>query len=136
MSCFRYYSPEEGCYTQQEPIGLAGGNPTLYGYVFNTLWELDPFGLDRMPSWMKTKKGWQRQHLIPYSVWDKYDVLLNSGMDVNGATNMSYLPVADGIDLANPNSSHHLGWNKAHKNYNTYVEKRLPDLINSIKILI
>lgn len=42
---FRYYSPEEGCYTQQDPIGLAGGNPTLYGYVFNTLWELDPFGL-------------------------------------------------------------------------------------------
>ena len=42
---FRYYSPEEGCYTQQDPIGLAGGNPTLYGYVFNTLWEFDPFGL-------------------------------------------------------------------------------------------
>ena len=32
---FRYYSPEEGCYTQQDPIGLAGGNPTLYGYVYD-----------------------------------------------------------------------------------------------------
>ncbi|RHD05856.1 hypothetical protein DW654_00590 [Roseburia inulinivorans] len=42
---FRYYSPEEGCYTQQDPIGLAGGNPTLYGYVYDTLCELDPFGL-------------------------------------------------------------------------------------------
>ncbi len=42
---FRYYSPEVGCYTQQDPIGLAGGNPTLYGYVFNTLCEIDPFGL-------------------------------------------------------------------------------------------
>ena len=43
---FRYYNPETGQYTQQDPIGLAGGNPTLYGYVYNTLWEFDPFGLD------------------------------------------------------------------------------------------
>ncbi|MDE6233412.1 MAG: RHS repeat-associated core domain-containing protein, partial [Lachnospiraceae bacterium] len=42
---FRYYSPEDGCYTQQDPIGLAGGNPTVYGYVFNTLCEIDPLGL-------------------------------------------------------------------------------------------
>ena len=42
---FRYYNPETGQYTQQDPIGLAGGNPTLYGYVYNTLWEFDPFGL-------------------------------------------------------------------------------------------
>ncbi|WP_369075726.1 RHS repeat domain-containing protein [Lysinibacillus sphaericus] len=26
---FRYYSPNEGIYTQIDPIGLAGGNPTL-----------------------------------------------------------------------------------------------------------
>ena len=42
---FRYYSPEEGCYTQQDPIGLAGGNPTLYGYVCDTNIELDLLGL-------------------------------------------------------------------------------------------
>ena len=42
---FRYYDPEVGQYTQQDPIGLAGGNPTLYGYVYNTLGEVDPFGL-------------------------------------------------------------------------------------------
>nr|WP_275100871.1 RHS repeat-associated core domain-containing protein [Paenibacillus dendritiformis] len=37
---FRYYSPHEGMYTQQDPIGLAGNNPTLYGYVYypNTKW--------------------------------------------------------------------------------------------------
>ena len=40
---FRYYSPEEGCYTQQDPIGLAGGNPTIYGYVCDPNWWLDPF---------------------------------------------------------------------------------------------
>ncbi len=43
---FRYYDPEIGQYTQQDPIGLAGGNPTLYGYVGDTNWWIDPFGLD------------------------------------------------------------------------------------------
>ncbi|MDY3914811.1 MAG: RHS repeat-associated core domain-containing protein [Phocaeicola sp.] len=33
---FRYYSPETGSYISQDPIGLAGGNPMLYGYVFDT----------------------------------------------------------------------------------------------------
>ena len=42
---FRYYSPEEGCYTQQDPIGLAGGNPTLYGYITNPCNEIDILGL-------------------------------------------------------------------------------------------
>ena len=53
---FRYYSPEERCYTQQDPIGLAGGNPTIYGYVFNTLGEIDLFGLD-------VKTGTGRTHV-------------------------------------------------------------------------
>ena len=53
---FRYYSPEEGCYTQHDPIGLAGGNPTIYGYVFNTLGEIDLFGLD-------VKTGTGRTHV-------------------------------------------------------------------------
>ncbi|WP_068984832.1 RHS repeat-associated core domain-containing protein [Lysinibacillus xylanilyticus] len=30
---FRYYSPQEGMYIQQDPIGLSGNNPTIYGYV-------------------------------------------------------------------------------------------------------
>ena len=42
---FRYYSPEEGCYTQQDPIGLAGGNPTIYGYVKDVNIWVDVFGL-------------------------------------------------------------------------------------------
>ena len=121
---FRYYDPETGQYTQQDPIGLAGGNPTLYGYVYNTLGEIDPFGLDRMPSWMKSIQGWQRHHLIPYSVWNNYDIFLKSGMDVNGVTNMTYLPVAKGIDLVNPDSSLHLGWNKVHMDYNILIDER------------
>ncbi len=42
---FRYFDPEAGQYTQQDPIGLAGGNPTLYGYVANPNIQIDPFGL-------------------------------------------------------------------------------------------
>ncbi len=43
---FRYYSPEEGVYLSQDPIGLTGNNPTLYGYVQDTNNLIDVFGLD------------------------------------------------------------------------------------------
>ena len=33
---FRYYDPSTGGYISQDPIGLAGNNPTLYGYVSDT----------------------------------------------------------------------------------------------------
>ncbi|WP_427108127.1 RHS repeat domain-containing protein [Lysinibacillus xylanilyticus] len=42
---FRYYSPNEGIYTQIDPIGLAGGNPTLYSYVHDPNGWIDVFGL-------------------------------------------------------------------------------------------
>ena len=32
---FRYYDPNIGNYISHDPIGLAGNNPTLYGYVFD-----------------------------------------------------------------------------------------------------
>ena len=39
----------QGQYTQQDPIGLAGGNPTLYGYVYDTNIGVDCFGLSNTP---------------------------------------------------------------------------------------
>ena len=42
---FRYYSPETGAYISQDPIGLAGGNPNFYGYVKDSNWWVDVFGL-------------------------------------------------------------------------------------------
>ena len=42
---FRYYDPQSGMYTQRDPIGLAGGNPTLYAYVHDPNAWIDPFGL-------------------------------------------------------------------------------------------
>lgn len=41
---FRYYSTSEGMYLSQDPIGLAGGM-RLYGYVRDTNFWIDPFGL-------------------------------------------------------------------------------------------
>ena len=42
---FRYYDPSTGAYISQDPIGLAGGNPTLYGYVCDPNSWVDTFGL-------------------------------------------------------------------------------------------
>ena len=42
---FRYYSPDEGRYISQDPIRLDGVNPTLYGFVWDINFEIDPFGL-------------------------------------------------------------------------------------------
>ena len=44
---FRYYDPSIDAYLSQDPIGLLGGNPTLYGYVKDVNSWLDIFGLSR-----------------------------------------------------------------------------------------
>ena len=43
---FRYYDPDSGRFTQQDPIGLAGGI-NLYQYAPNALGWVDPWGLSR-----------------------------------------------------------------------------------------
>ncbi|MFK7112911.1 RHS repeat-associated core domain-containing protein [Flavobacterium oreochromis] len=43
---FRYYDPSTGLYLSQDPIGLAGNNPTLYAYVKDSNKLFDPFGLE------------------------------------------------------------------------------------------
>lgn len=43
---FRYYDPNSGNYISQDPIRLAGGNPTIYGYVKDTNSWVDIFGLE------------------------------------------------------------------------------------------
>lgn len=42
---FRYYSPRMGMYISSDPIGLAGNNPTLYGYVSDVNIRIDTWGL-------------------------------------------------------------------------------------------
>ncbi|OLY94438.1 RHS repeat-associated core domain-containing protein [Cnuella takakiae] len=42
---FRYYDNQIGNYASQDPIGIAGNNPTIYAYVKDFNNRLDPFGL-------------------------------------------------------------------------------------------
>jgi RHS repeat-associated protein len=42
---FRYYDPDSANYLSQDPIGLAGNNPTSYGYVKDVNNWIDVFGL-------------------------------------------------------------------------------------------
>ncbi len=45
---FRYYNPSTGRYLRPDPIGLAGMDPNLYGYVLNNPVNfVDPYGLIR-----------------------------------------------------------------------------------------
>ncbi|WP_431731289.1 RHS repeat-associated core domain-containing protein [Treponema denticola] len=43
---FSYYDTSTGAYISQDPIGLAGDNPTLYAFVENVNTEMDVLGLD------------------------------------------------------------------------------------------
>ena len=54
---FRYYDPSTRAYISQDPIGLAGNNPTLYGYVCDSNTEFDSFGLDCGKATSKTRKN-------------------------------------------------------------------------------
>lgn len=56
---FRYYSPEMGMYISSDPIGLAGNNPTLYGYVKDINVWIDEFGLSAfsLPNTAVSPKG-------------------------------------------------------------------------------
>ncbi|MDU7205793.1 MAG: RHS repeat-associated core domain-containing protein, partial [Enterobacter asburiae] len=53
---FRYYDPDCGRFTQQDPIGLAGGI-NLYQYAPNALGWVDPWGLNRCEAGVASGKG-------------------------------------------------------------------------------
>ncbi|WP_223284255.1 RHS repeat-associated core domain-containing protein [Kosakonia sp. SMBL-WEM22] len=53
---FRYYDPAGGCYTQMDPIGLAGGL-NLYAYSPNPLSWIDPLGLSCKSSYSGKLSG-------------------------------------------------------------------------------
>ena len=51
-------------------MGLAGGNPTLYGYVYDTVNEIDPYGL----TWKDLLASGLGHHLFPRSVAKKLGI--------------------------------------------------------------
>lgn len=79
---FRFFDPDIGRFISEDPIGLNGGeNLQLYAVSPHT-W-IDPLGLSgtRFPEWMATRQGYQRQHLVPYSLRD-HPIFVRSGMDI------------------------------------------------------
>jgi len=59
---FRYYSPDIGGYISKDPIGLAGNNPTLYGYVSDSNSWVDPWGLECKLWRAAKKKSWKDKY--------------------------------------------------------------------------
>ena len=55
---FRYYDPNTGGYISQDPIGLAGNNPTLYAFVKDVNTEVDVFRLNALP---ETAMAWEKR---------------------------------------------------------------------------
>ena len=80
-----------------------------------------------MPDWMKTTKGYQRHHIIPQSL-RAHPLFVSSGMNIDGASNMKYLPIAEGID---PNP---IGWNDVHREYNQMMKPRMDELYDISKM--
>ncbi|WP_264080064.1 RHS repeat-associated core domain-containing protein [Treponema pedis] len=88
----RYYSQETGAYISQDPIGLAGGNPTLYGYVKDPNSWIDVFGLACSSTQMSNnrKNGKKAENFI-------HDRLLNNpDVEIIGRNVTVFFDKADG----------------------------------------
>lgn len=60
---FRHYDPQAGCYINQDPIGLAGGE-VLARYAVNALQWVDPLGLTTWDDFRAENRGvYNRQQL-------------------------------------------------------------------------
>lgn len=128
----RFFDPAIARFISEDPIGLNGGE-NLFFYAPNPNTWIDPLGLtgERFPSWMNTTQGYQRQHLIPYSLRN-HPAFVSSGMNINGASNMMYLPVARNID-PRPDIGLHKGWTRQHLEYNDATEGVLDELYERSK---
>lgn len=139
---FRYYDPEQGNYTQVDPIGIFGGNPTLYGYVNNSGSEIDFYGLvrtHRKNAGLADHSGqYQAHHVITQETWkanksffDKIGLTQSTGM--NGKSNV--IAMAGNIDeLANKGKKGYpllteVIHNGSHPKYNAVVNKNVEKII-------
>ena len=100
---FRYYDPDSGRFTQQDPIGLAGGI-NLYQYAPNALGWVDPLGLSKCSSEIKPgpqlpkgiaetfdKELYKNRQLTRDETFYKYHGLDNrTGRKISWLTNEKY----------------------------------------------
>jgi RHS repeat-associated protein len=98
---FRYYDPQVGRFTTQDPIGLLGGD-NLYGYVSSPNGWVDPLGwcssaLGRNMG-ARPGDGMANHHLIPEELMKAPDYrkmfgrLKMMGFNSDGASNGIFLP--------------------------------------------
>jgi RHS repeat-associated protein len=145
---FRYYSPEEGMYLSQDPIGLAGNNPTLYGYVKDVNSWVDVFGLDCSSDAAKLRKNMQAadivepgydnsaHHIVMSNSIDSRMVKLRTqmehlGINKNDAVNGVYLPTSSKVKKDAGAVAH--AHSKVHtETYMQNVYDRLKDINNKI----
>ncbi|MEK4424991.1 RHS repeat-associated core domain-containing protein [Solibacillus sp. FSL K6-1523] len=116
---FRYYDPEQGNYTQIDPIGFAGNNPTLYGYVYNPLTWIDPFGLKSNSAALGASLGpapvggnFAAHHIVMAGKQNArmkslITQMKNHGINPDGKLNGIWLPVRDNDKVVGEaNTSH------------------------------
>ncbi len=141
---FRYYSPEEGIYISQDPIGLAGSNPTFYAYVHDPNSWLDVFGLNCSSDATVLRKNMQvdgviepgyknsAHHIIMSNSKDTRmtelrDKMKKLGIDKNASVNGAYLPTSSEVKKAAGTNAH--SHSKVHTDiYKQNVYDRLKDI--------
>jgi RHS repeat-associated protein len=126
---FRYYDPDSGNYLSQDPIGLDGGDK-LYAYVHDPNGWTDVLGLrgnESYPSWMGTKTNYERHHIIPYE-YRNHKVFQITGMNVNNATNMVYLPTKESVHPTKAVHNYFKLNGKPHNDYNKAMYAELENL--------
>ena len=120
-----------GQYTQVDPIGLSGGNPTLYGYVFNPFMEVDLLGLNlRNALRLVPNDGWRAHHLIPNEVWNQHSPFFEriNFTGQHSASNGVKLPGSQSMGLSRGSAFYHSG---SHRGYNRGVMNEVNRIRNN-----
>ena len=125
---FRYYSPEEGIFLSQDPIGIEGGI-TLYGYVSDPNMWIDVFGLNStaLNKDLDGETGDKKQahHVIPCAVWRDNEAFLNEvGMEGQRDKKENGLLMHDN-EADGKKNGRALYHNGSHANYNEKVNSEL-----------
>ena len=106
---FRYYSTNMGCYISQDPIRLAGDNPTLYGFVEDTNGWIDVWGLYKS-CYRKRSKGnvkrmrksfnkKKRKEFVIYLANKHEDYLRSRGISASDIAKMKNGKVPPGYEI-------------------------------------
>ena len=124
---FRYYSPDEGMYISQDPIGLQGGMQ-LYAYVHDVNSWVDPLGLEREPI-IFLSDGGGVVHPKTVNASHPHGVYT---INATGSYAEDRKALAEAVKISDPGKNwraHHIGYDSAtntmqmqfvHKDYHSY----------------